>query len=124
MIILAFAGISIQLSAQTPYSGGSGDGYAFASLELSPVATTHDVVHEISLFPSPAISGKPIQISSERQMGRVIMYTVNGTMIQSLLPAGNSNAWMLPNVTEGMYILSIYDMAGTLYYARLVITGF
>jgi len=105
---------------QTPYSGGSGDGYASSVLQLEPLATSEETITEANIFPSPARSGAFFQIRSDKQIGAVVLYTVNGGRIAQMTETTH-HTYNVPDLPSGLYYLRIDMKNAGFQYARIYI---
>ena len=110
--------------AQTPYSGGRGDGFASATLQFDPLALVNGSVEEAAIYPTPAVSGQYLHIGLPGQLiHRVVIHAANGMALGVLEPAGRDDTWQVPEMAAGLYFLRIDLSGGTFQYARLVISG-
>ncbi|MCP4124398.1 MAG: T9SS type A sorting domain-containing protein [Bacteroidetes bacterium] len=106
---------------QTPYSGGSGDGYASSLLQLEPLATSAEAITEANIFPSPALAGAFFQIRSDKQIGEVVLYAVNGRRIAQLTEIIH-HTYNVPDLPSGLYYLRIDIKNAGFQYSRIFIS--
>lgn len=107
--LMLLTGLSAQ--ATGPYSGGSGDGYDDAYLELSTVITAEATsrVDPVSVYPNPAVSGSAVQTDLRVPARSAEIISTTGPIIRLDM---TGERWQLPPLPAGVYLLRIYTDQG------------
>jgi hypothetical protein len=108
---------SLNLSAQTPYQGGEGDGYTMTSLTLETVSSVHENVQSLKIYPSIAHPNQKISIESTQLFESIILVDVSGKRFI----LGGTSEIILPNtLASGVYQLMALDKQ-QIYFSKIVV---
>jgi hypothetical protein len=107
----------LNVSAQTPYQGGEGDGYAMISLTLETVSSVHENVQSLQIYPSIARPNQKISIESTQLFESIILVDVSGKRFI----LDGINEIILPNtLASGVYQLIALDKQ-QIYFSKIVV---
>lgn len=109
-----------QTGGTAAYSGGAGDGYAMAELELQPLFTTVSVT-ELAVRPNIAGPSQIIRLPHGIVPEQGYLTGTNGVRYHISPTAVSGSDLVVPQVPDGLYILRFDTANGSRYHAKIVV---
>ena len=102
----------MQLLAQAPYTGGSGDGYASARLNHVQVSIEAIKFSTYSIYPQPARKGETVVVEFSQQLassGSLKLFSIQGKLVRKILLEVGTKERKIPTfeLNPGVYLLWI-----------------
>lgn len=108
-------------NAQTPYSGGAGDGYAFGSLRFESTGLVDQYSGDLTISPNVLRGSGTVRLPSGYVIRSWSLCSADGRKILDGITPQAITQVEIPELPSGIYLLQTGTLDGNIHVSRLVI---